>query len=123
VHARISSILRNAAEMGVERLAPAQVDVGELGHPRERELLKALADLPQVVASAAELREPHRVARYLEETVAPAYHRFYDACQVLPRGDDEVTPLTHARLLLCDATRIVVANALALLGVSAPERM
>jgi arginyl-tRNA synthetase len=123
VHARISSILRNAAEMGIERLDTANVDVGELGHPRERELLKALADWPQVVASAAELREPHRVARYLEEAVAPAYHRFYDACQVLPRGDEEVSPLTHARLLLCDATRIVVANALTLLGVSAPERM
>ena len=123
VHARISSILRNAGDMGIARLDPADVDVAMLAHPREHELLKALAEFPRVVASAAELREPHRVARYLEETVAPSYHRFYDACQVLPRGDEEVTGLTHARLLLCDATRVVVANALALLGVSAPERM
>ncbi|MDQ1725219.1 MAG: arginyl-tRNA synthetase [Frankiaceae bacterium] len=123
VHARISSILRNAVDLGVARLDPADVDVALLATPQERALLKALAELPQVIASAAELREPHRVARYLEETVAPSYHRFYDACQVLPRGDEEVTPLTHARLLLCDATRVVVANALALLGVSAPERM
>ncbi len=123
VHARISSILRNAGELGIARLDPADVDVSLLAQPQERALLKALAEFPQIVASAAELREPHRVARYLEETVAPSYHRFYDACQVLPRGDEEVTPLTHARLLLCDATRVVVANALALLGVSAPERM
>jgi arginyl-tRNA synthetase len=123
VHARISSILRNAAELGIARVDPAEVDVALLATPQERALLKALAEFPQIVASAAELREPHRVARYLEETVAPSYHRFYDACQVLPRGDDEVTALTHARLLVCDATRVVVANALALLGVSAPERM
>ncbi|MCU1678142.1 MAG: arginyl-tRNA synthetase [Frankiales bacterium] len=123
VHARISSILRNAADLGIVRLAPEDVDVALLAQPQERALLKALAELPRVVASAAELREPHRVARYLEETVAPSYHRFYDACQVLPRGDEEVTPLTHARLLLCDATRVVVANSLTVLGVSAPERM
>jgi arginyl-tRNA synthetase len=74
------------------------------------------------VASAAELREPHRVARYLEE-LANAYHKFYEACRVLPRGDEEATDLTRARLWLVEATRTVFANGLDLLGVSAPERM
>ena len=71
---------------------------------------------------AATLREPHRVARYLEDTAA-AYHRFYDSCRVLPMGDEEPGDLHRARLMLVDATRIVLANGLALLGVSAPERM
>jgi arginyl-tRNA synthetase len=93
-----------------------------LTHEREGLLLGALADFPRVVASAAELREPHRVARYLEETAA-TYHRFYDACRVLPRGDEEVTATTTARLWLCAATRTVLANGLALLGVTAPDRM
>ena len=75
-----------------------------------------------MVATAAELREPHRVARYLEE-LAGTYHRFYDACRVLPRGDEEVTDLHRARLWLVEATRVVLANGLALLGVTAPERM
>ncbi len=67
-------------------------------------------------------RAPHRVARYLEE-LAGTYHRFYDACRVLPQGDEEPGPLNAARLLLVEATRIVIANGLGLLGVSAPERM
>ena len=91
-------------------------------HEKEGELLRALADFPRVVQGAAQLREPHRVARYLEETAA-AYHRFYDSCRVLPMGDEEVSDLHRARLTLVDATRIVLANGLALLGVSAPERM
>jgi arginyl-tRNA synthetase len=74
------------------------------------------------VASAAELREPHRVARYLEE-LATAYHRFYDVCRVLPRGDEVADATTRARLLLTRATRQVLANGLDLLGVTAPERM
>ncbi len=74
------------------------------------------------MASAAELREPHRVARYLE-TLASAYHKFYDACRVLPMGDEEITELHRARLALCAAARQVLANGLGLLGVSAPERM
>jgi arginyl-tRNA synthetase len=73
-------------------------------------------------STAAELREPHRVARYLEE-LAGTYHRFYDACRVLPRGDEEVTDLHRARLVLVEATRVVLANGLRLLGVTAPERM
>ena len=75
-----------------------------------------------MIATAAELREPHRVARYLEE-LAGTYHRFYDACRVLPRGDEEVTDLHRARLWLVEATRVVLANGLGLLGVNAPERM
>jgi arginyl-tRNA synthetase len=75
-----------------------------------------------VLASAAELREPHRVARFLEG-LAGTYHRFYDTCRVLPQGDEEAGPLHTARLALCDATRTVLASGLGLLGVSAPERM
>lgn len=74
------------------------------------------------MATAAELREPHRIARYLEDT-ASAFHKFYDSCRVLPRGDEEVEPVHKARLTLVGATRTVLANGLDLLGVSAPERM
>ena len=74
------------------------------------------------MATAAELREPHRVARYCEE-LAGTYHRFYDSCRVLPQGDEPATDLTRARLWLVEATRVVLANGLDLLGVSAPERM
>ena len=87
------------------------------------ELLLALADFPAVVATAAELREPHRVARYLEQGVAKAAQRFWDECNVLPKGDDPVAPTTAPRLLLWRATRVVLENGLGLLGVSAPERM
>jgi arginyl-tRNA synthetase len=119
-HARIASLLRNAAELGIERgdeFIPAL-----LAHDREGDLLGALGEFPRIVASAAELREPHRVARYLEE-LAGTYHRFYDACRVLPMGDEPATDLTRARLWLVEATRVVIANGLGLLGVSAPERM
>jgi arginyl-tRNA synthetase len=119
-HARIASLLRNAAELGVAR--GADFDPGLLSHEKENDLLKALGEFPSVVATAAELREPHRVARYLEE-LAGTYHRFYDACRVLPQGDQPVTDLTRARLWLVEASRIVIANGLGLLGVSAPERM
>jgi arginyl-tRNA synthetase len=73
-------------------------------------------------STAAELREPHRIARYLEQ-LAAAYHRFYDECRILPRGDEEATDLTRARLWLNDATRVVIENGLDLLGVTAPVRM
>jgi arginyl-tRNA synthetase len=129
-HARISSVLRNAVELKILAdgdIASALEQAGEfdpalLTHEREGDLLGALAEFPRVVASAAELFEPHRVARYLEE-LAGTYHRFYDACRVLPHGDEDVTDLVRARLHLCAATRVVVANGLTLLGVSAPERM
>jgi arginyl-tRNA synthetase len=97
-------------------------DPSLLAHEREGDLLGALGEFPRVVASAAELREPHRVARYLEE-LAGAYHKFYDACRVLPRGDEELSNTHRARLVLCAATRQVLANGLEMLGVSAPERM
>jgi arginyl-tRNA synthetase len=125
-HARVSSLLRNAADLGIPAGSPEDlvsgVDPALLSHEKEGELLRALAEFPRVVASAAQLREPHRVARYLEDTAA-AYHRFYDNCRVLPMGDEEVGDLHRARLLLVAATRTVLANGLALLGVSAPERM
>ena len=120
---RAASVLRNAAEMGIAEPDPASVDLSLLAHPRESELLLALAEFPQVVAAAAELREPHRVARYLEEKVAKAAQRFWDDCQVLPKGDEPVAPTTAPRLLLWRATRTVLENGLRLLGVSAPERM
>ncbi|XVS63466.1 arginine--tRNA ligase [Actinosynnema sp. CA-299493] len=117
-HARLSSVLRNAADLGVER--GDAVDL--LTHDREGDLIRTVGEFPRVVATAGELREPHRVARYLEE-LAGTYHRFYEACRVLPRGDEETTELHRARLSLCAATRQVFANGLALLGVTAPERM
>jgi arginyl-tRNA synthetase len=119
-HARLSSLQRNASELGIARTA--EPDLALLTHEREVDLLGALGEFPRIVASAAELRAPHRVARYLEE-LAGVYHRFYDACRVLPQGDERPTALTDARLWLCEATRVVLANGLELLGVSAPERM
>ncbi len=119
-HARLSSLQRNASALGIER--SPDPDLGLLTHEREVDLLGALGEFPRIVASAGELRAPHRVARYLED-LAGVYHRFYDACRVLPQGDEEATPLTDARLWLCEATRVVLANGLELLGVTAPERM
>jgi arginyl-tRNA synthetase len=121
-HARISSVLRNAADLGIALGEPGDVDAAQLTHERENALLRALGEFPRVLTSAAELRAPHRVARYLEE-LAGTYHRFYDSCRVLPRGDEETTPLTVARLWLCAATAVVLRNGLGVLGVSAPERM
>jgi arginyl-tRNA synthetase len=125
-HARVSSLLRNGADLGIEvatgSTTEGRFDPSQLAHEKEGELLRALAEFPRVVAAAAELREPHRVARYLEDTAA-SYHRFYDNCRVLPMGDEEVTDLHRARLVLVAATRTVLANGLQLLGVSAPERM
>ncbi|WP_310525843.1 arginine--tRNA ligase [Nocardioides sp.] len=117
-HARTNAILRNAADLG---LAPeSHPDL--LVHEKEGELLRALAEFPRVITAAAELREPHRIARYLEAT-AGSYHRFYDSCRVLPMGDEEPGDLHKARLTLVQATKTVLANGLHLLGVSAPERM
>ncbi|MEI6404921.1 MAG: arginine--tRNA ligase [Actinomycetes bacterium] len=126
-HARIASVIRNAADLGIisadtESWNPADCDPGLLSDQREGQLIRLLADYPRVVTSAVELREPHRIARHLEE-IATGYHRFYDACRVLPQGDEAATPLTLSRLWLCAATRQTVFNGLELLGVSAPERM
>ncbi|OQQ35650.1 arginine--tRNA ligase [Prescottella equi] len=118
-HARLCSIARNAADLGLSAENP---NLGLLTHDREGDLIRTIAEYPRVVAKAAELREPHRIARYLEE-LAGTYHRFYDACRILPQGDEEATDLTTARLALCAASRQVLANGLELLGVSAPERM
>ena len=117
-HARLASILRNAKDLGVA----ADFDPSLLSHEKEGDLLRALAEFPRVVASAAQLREPHRVARYLEDT-ASSFHKFYDACRVLPQGDEEPAPIHAARLLLVEATKTVFGTGLTLLGVSAPERM
>ncbi len=121
-HARIASLLRNATDLGVERGAADAFRPELLEHEREGALLGALGEFPRVVATAAELREVHRVARYLE-ALAGTYHRFYDVCRVLPMGDEEAGDLHRSRLWLCEATRTVLANGLALLGVSARERM
>jgi arginyl-tRNA synthetase len=115
-------VLRGAADLGLPLCEAADVDTALLAHPREGDLLRAIGEFPRVVASAAELRAPHRVARYLEE-LAGTYHRFYDSCRVLPRGDEEATTLTTARLWLCAATATVLRNGLDVLGVHAPERM
>ena len=120
-HARISAVLRNATDVGVG-FGPQLFSAELLEHPRERELLGGLAQYPEVVEGAAETRQPHRVARYIEE-LATLYHGFYNDCRVLPMGDEKPTALHSTRATLCDATRQVIANGLSLLGVSAPERM
>ena len=120
-HARISAVLRNAIDVGVG-FGPQLFSAELLEHPRERELLGGLAQYPEVVEGAAETRQPHRVARYIEE-LATLYHGFYNDCRVLPMGDEKPTALHSTRATLCDATRQVIANGLSLLGVSAPERM
>jgi arginyl-tRNA synthetase len=122
VAARTAGVARNAAQVGLVRGEPGAFRPELLDHDKEHELLKALGEFPGVVSTAAELREPHRVARYLED-LSGAYHRFYDNCRILPQGDEEISDLHRARLWLNDATRTVIANGLGLLGVSAPERM
>ena len=120
-HARIAAVLRSAQELKIGAELDT-FDPTQLIHNRENELLGALAEYPRVVASAAEFREPHRVARYLEE-LAGVYHGFYADCRVLPLGDEAATAVHSARAALCAATMQVLANGLDLLGVSAPERM
>ena len=120
-HARIAGVLRNAQELKVPD-SLEDFDPALLVHDRENELLGALAEFPRVVASAAEMREPHRVARYLE-VLAGVYHGFYADCRVLPLGDEAITATHSARANLCAATKQVLGNGLQLLGVSAPERM
>jgi arginyl-tRNA synthetase len=120
-HARICAVLRNAKELGINYglkfYAPEL-----LNHERERELVGLLAQYPKVLLSAAQLRQPHRVARYIEE-LASQYHRFYNDCRVLPLGDEKVSDLNSARATLSQATAQVISNGLDLLGVSAPEKM
>ncbi|HEV7422454.1 MAG TPA: arginine--tRNA ligase [Mycobacterium sp.] len=118
-HARLSALARNAAELGI---VADTTHLELLTHDREGKLMRSLGEFPRIVKSAASLREPHRVCRYLED-LAGDYHRFYDSCRVLPLGDEEPGDLHAARLALCAATRQVIANGLQILGVSAPERM
>jgi arginyl-tRNA synthetase len=120
-HARIAAVLRNVAELGIAT-GLDNFDSAQLTHDRENQLLGTLAEFPRIVASAAELREPHRIARYLEE-LAGVYHGFYADCRVLPLGDEPASAIHSARANLCAATMQVIANGLQLLGVSAPERM
>jgi arginyl-tRNA synthetase len=120
-HARIAAVLRNGGELKIPS-GLENFDSAQLSHDRENELLGALAEFPRVVNGAAELREPHRVARYLEE-LAGLYHGFYADCRVLPMGDEPISSLHSARINLCAATKQVLKNGLDLLGVSAPERM
>jgi arginyl-tRNA synthetase len=122
-HARTCRMMENAAEISLA-LPGEAFDPALLDHELDGRLLRALADYPRVVASAAELREPHRVARYLEDTAA-VFNKWYDTkeCRMLPQGDEPVTPANEARLVLVAATRTVLANGLDLLGVTAPERM
>ncbi len=118
-HARTHQVARNAAAAGVTR---EQFDAELLTDETESVLLGALAEFPRIVAQAGSWREPHRVARYLEE-LAAAYHRWYDTCRVAPQGDEPVQPVHSARLWLSDATGQVLRNGLTLIGVTAPERM
>ena len=120
-HARIAAVLRNVAELNIPT-GLTNFDPSQLTHDRENELLGTLAEFPRIVATAAELREPHRIARYLEE-LAGVYHGFYADCRVLPLGDEPIAAIHSARANLSAATMQVLANGLALLGVSAPERM
>lgn len=118
-HARLSALARNAAELG---LVPDTKHLELLTHDKEGALLRSIGEFPRVLKTAAALREPHRVCRYLED-LAGDYHRFYDSCRVLPQGDEQPSDLHAARLALCQAARQVIANGLTILGVTAPERM
>lgn len=118
-HARLCSLARKAAERGVDFEDP---DYSLLTHEHEGYLIRTLGEFPAVIRAAAELREPHRIARYAED-LAGVFHRFYDNCQILPKAGEETAPIHGARLALAAATRQTLANALRLVGVTAPERM
>ena len=122
-HARLCSLGRKAQAAGIAVKDP---DYSLLTNDYEGALIRTLGEFPSVVGTAAELREPHRIARYMEE-LAGTFHRFYDSCQILPKKSeptgDDAAPIVHSRLALAQATRQTIANALSLLGVSAPERM
>ncbi|WP_408933843.1 arginine--tRNA ligase [Corynebacterium marquesiae] len=118
-HARLCSIGRKAAELGVDSDG---ADLSLLTHDREGDLIRTLGEFPAVVEEAAQLREPHRIARYAED-LAAVFHRFYDSCQVLPKAGEDEAPIHGARLALAQASRVVLANALTMVGVSTPEKM
>lgn len=116
-HARICSILRQAEEQGLA--SEDKIDLKLIGTEKEVDLLKKLGEFPQMVADAAEKRTPHRVANYIND-LASAFHSFYNANKVL---DEENRELTTARLALVKVVRVTLQNALALIGVAAPEKM
>lgn len=119
-HARICSIEAKAAEAGITRVALDQVDAALLVHDRETDLLRSLFELPDIVEIACVDNAPHRVSAWAREQAA-ALHGFYHDCYVMGEG---VSPeLTQARLALVEASRVGMAIALDLLGVSAPESM
>jgi arginyl-tRNA synthetase len=119
-HARIASILRTADERGIAMPDPATTDLAPMTDEVEISLMRRLTDFPEEILTAAELFEPHRIARYAQE-LAREFHLFYDRCPVLKDG----TPaeLRNARLVLTGAVKIALHNVLTLLGISAPERM
>jgi arginyl-tRNA synthetase len=120
-HARTCNVARNArsVDIGLDAFDPEL-----LTNPADTALLTALGEYPRIVASAASLRAPHRIAHYLE-SLAGTYHRWYDTdeCRVIPKGDAPITAANRTRSWLNAATRVVLANGLGLLGVHAPERM
>ena len=118
-HARTAQVAKNAASLGVDL---SEFEPTLLDHPSEEELLAKLGELPKVLAQASEFREPHRLARYLEE-VAGDYHRWYDNCRVTPLSGAEPETVHRTRLWLNNAAGQVLRNGLDLLGVEAPERM
>jgi arginyl-tRNA synthetase len=120
-HARICAVLRNAKDLGID-FGNDFYSPELLVHQQERELIGLLAEYPRIVASAAQMRQPHRVARFIEE-LAAQYHRFYNDCRVLPMGDEKPGKLNSTRATLSQATAQVIHNGLDLLGVSAPEKM
>jgi len=117
-HARIASILRKSAERGVVLRPVEETDLSLLTHEAELDLLRAVADVPAQIRTAAELRAPHRLAHAAQD-LAARFHRFYTECRVMSEDPE----LTQARLWLCGGTKQVIATLLWLLGVSAPERM
>ncbi|MFJ7276135.1 arginine--tRNA ligase [Kitasatospora sp. NPDC098663] len=121
-HTRMCGVARKAAQLGVDKGAAEDFKPELLATVWENDILGALGEFPRILATAGELREPHRVARYLED-LAGKYHRLYENCMFLPKGDEELTDTHRARLWLVEATRTVMANGLTLLGVTAPERM
>ena len=118
-HARTQQVAVNAKSMQVDH---SVFDPSLLDHATETDLLAKLSEFPRLAAQAAQFREPHRIARYIEE-VAGSYHRWYDNCRVIPQSGNPVEPIHQTRLWLNDAAGVVLRNGLGLLGVSAPERM
>ncbi|GMK42434.1 arginine--tRNA ligase [Paenibacillus sp. CCS19] len=117
-HARICSIFRQAEEQGVAMRPLAEIDLSRLTTEQEYDLLRKLGELPQEISDAAAGYAPHRIIRYVYE-LASQFHSYYKAERVMTDDAEQ----TQARLALLAATRVVIANVLRLVGVTAPERM